>query len=99
MYSAGTCAECLGFFSPIEVGTIQGDPWLLVWFKGAFTIHKPSLPNQFSCLKWSDSWVVIKYCINNNNDDNNNNNNACFYLRFNSSHAKNTYPGFKESCI
>lgn len=25
--------------------------------KRAFSIHKPSLPDQFSCLKCSDSWV------------------------------------------
>lgn len=48
MYSAGTSAECLGFFSPLGTGTVQGDPWLLVCFRRAFTIHKPSLPNQFS---------------------------------------------------
>lgn len=105
MYSAGTSTEHLGIFSPWEAWTIQGHPWLLICIKRAFSIHKPSLPDQFSGLKCSDSWVpdpaaltslkpltvvlVIIIIIMK----------PGFYLCIYSGRARNTYPGFRDSCM
>lgn len=109
MYSAGTSAEYLGPFSLLEAGTIQEDPWPLVCFKRAFTIHKASLPNQFSCLKCSDSWVADPVALTSLKPLSVvimiiiiiitffflKKTTLCFY----SSHAKNIYPGFIEGSI